>query len=141
MTGAEVPPSPWSYGNGCGEGCWRCDWCCSGHSGRWLAISSSGAAGLLLLLCVAWQHGSQRLWQEEWERTLLDVALKRVYERVSDRCRKAFELFALNRQSAEDVGKQLGMQPNTVYASKHRVTQYLREEIAILKKECEDLES
>ena len=83
---------------------------------------------------------SDALWQQEWENTLIDVALQRVYERISEKCKKAFKLFVLDQLSAAEVGHQLDMEPNTVYACKHRVIQYLREEVAILKKECEELE-
>ena len=82
----------------------------------------------------------EELWQQEWEKTLLDVALQRVYERVSEKCRQAFKLFVLDNLSAAEVGEKLDMQPNTVYASKHRVVQYLREEVEILKKECEEFD-
>lgn len=83
---------------------------------------------------------SDALWQREWEKTLIDVALQRVYERISERCQKAFKLFALGQMSADEVGRDLDMEPNTVYACKHRVIQYLREEVEVLKKECKELE-
>jgi len=78
------------------------------------------------------------IWRQEREKAMLEVALQRVYERVGECCRKVFELFVVERYSAGEVGAQLDMESNAVYACKHRMLKYIREEVGILERECED---
>lgn len=75
------------------------------------------------------------LWQREWEKALLDAALQRVYSRISDHCRKVFHLFVVEDIPANEVGLQLGIEANAVYACKHRILRMIREEVNILRDE------
>ena len=76
------------------------------------------------------------IWRKEREKAMLEVALQRVYERVGTCCRDVFELFVVERYSAREVGVRLDMEPNAVYACKHRMLKYIREEVEILEREC-----
>ena len=78
------------------------------------------------------------IWRKEREKAMLEVALQRVYSRVGECCREVFNLFVVERYSAGEVGAQLDMEPNAVYACKHRMLKYIREEVEILGRECED---
>lgn len=75
------------------------------------------------------------VWRMEWEKALLETALERVYERVGARCQKVFKLFVIKRLPASEVAAMLGIEANAVYACKHRILKYIREEVEILQKE------
>ncbi len=84
------------------------------------------------------EFDDNEIWRKEREKALLEVALQRVHERIGEGCRKVFKLFVVERHSAGEVGARLDMEPNAVYACKHRMLKYIREEIRILERECED---
>ena len=75
------------------------------------------------------------LWQREWEKAVLDAALQRVYSRIGDHCQRVFHLFAVENIPANEVGRQLDIEANAVYACKHRILRMIREEVEILKDE------
>jgi len=84
------------------------------------------------------EDSSDVVWQKENEKVLLEEALKRVAERVGEGCQKAFNLFVIKGCSAIETGKLLGMEANAVYACKHRMLKYIREEVCLLERECGD---
>jgi RNA polymerase sigma factor (sigma-70 family) len=55
-------------------------------------------------------------------------ACERVRDQVKPRTWQAFELTAVNGQSAADVGQQLEMTPGAVLVARHRVTKKIRSE-------------
>ncbi|VGO11626.1 ECF RNA polymerase sigma factor SigE [Pontiella desulfatans] len=75
------------------------------------------------------------VWDAEWEKAVLEAALQRVYGRINEQSRKAFQLFAVENLSAGEVAERLDMEANAVYACKHRVLKLVREEVEILKDE------
>jgi RNA polymerase sigma-70 factor (ECF subfamily) len=74
-------------------------------------------------------------WSAEWEKAMFDAALKRVYERIGEDCRRTFHLYAIENIPALEVGERLGIEANAVYACKHRILRMLREEVERLKDE------
>lgn len=71
---------------------------------------------------------------EEFRRELLDTAMERVRLRVQRTTWKAFRLFALEGQKAEEVAAALGITLSAVYMGRHRVQGMLREEITRLER-------
>lgn len=75
------------------------------------------------------------VWEAEWEKAVLDAAMQRVHLRISDQALQVFRLFAVENRPAAEVGETLGVEPNAVYACKHRVLKLIREEVEVLKDE------
>ena len=71
----------------------------------------------------------EELWRQEWQKALYEVALERVRERVGEETYRVFYEYVLENRSAEDVASEVAMDANAVYAVKHRVLRYLREEV------------
>lgn len=77
------------------------------------------------------------LWQMEWERSLYENALERVRERIGEDSFRAFKLYVLENVKMQEVVDATGLKANAVYAVKHRVLKYLREEIDIILRDGE----
>jgi RNA polymerase sigma factor (sigma-70 family) len=74
-----------------------------------------------------------RLWDEEWERNLMDIALERVKAKVSGKLYQMFDLYVVKQWPVRDVARALRVSISHVYVAKHRVS-------ALVKKEIRDLE-
>lgn len=68
-----------------------------------------------------------KLWQREWQDSIVAECLKLVRCEVKPETLRAFELFALEERPADEVGAELGMTPNAVFGAKRRVLQRVRE--------------
>jgi RNA polymerase sigma factor (sigma-70 family) len=75
-----------------------------------------------------------KVWDEEWEKNLMDAALERVKAQVNPRHYQIFHLYALRGLSVNQVCDSLGVNAGQVYLAKHRVS-------ALLKKEIKKLDS
>lgn len=69
------------------------------------------------------------MWEWEWKKTLYETALDRVRERVDAGTFQAFRLYALENMDIDAVVKESGLNANAVYAVKHRILKYVREEV------------
>lgn len=74
------------------------------------------------------------IWNAEWQRNLLDVAVKRLKSKVRPKQFQAFELFVLKRLPVTQVAKTLKINPAQVYLIKHRVTLLLKRELVALER-------
>lgn len=72
-------------------------------------------------------------WEETWERVLLELCISRARAEFKDSTFRAFELTALQGESAKVVAEQLGLTENAVFIAKHRVLGRMRE----LARDCE----
>lgn len=70
-----------------------------------------------------------QIWQREWEKALYESALERVRERVGEETFRVFHLYVLKNEPAQKVARESSLDANAIYAVKHRVLRYLREEI------------
>ena len=66
------------------------------------------------------------------ERIVLRQAVELILAGFKDRTRQAFWRFVIDRQRAEDVAQELGIQVHSVYLAKSRVLRRLREEFGEL---------
>lgn len=97
-------------------------------------VQGSGDTAIVRLLedLQARETLAQQL-EAEFDRELLDEALNRVRERVSAQHWEAFRLTALEGLAGAAVAAQLGMRVATVYATKSKVQQLVRDEVRRLE--------
>jgi len=73
------------------------------------------------------------VWEEEWQKNLMDAAIERVKQKVDPRHYQVFDLYAIKGRPAHEVASTLGISSAQVHLIKHRI-------IALVKKEIEQLE-
>ena len=71
----------------------------------------------------------EEVWQREWEKALYEAALERVRKRVGEETYRVFHRYVLDNESATDVADETTLDANAIYAVKHRVMRYIREEV------------
>jgi RNA polymerase sigma-70 factor (ECF subfamily) len=81
------------------------------------------------------EWGLAESWDEEYERNLATLAMRRVQHEVQPATWQAFWQTALEGQSAGEVGKALGMTAGAVYVARSRVLARLKEEVQRMQEE------
>ena len=79
----------------------------------------------------------ERTMEDAYERELLDLAMRRVENRVKPATWQAFRLTVIDNRPGAEVAKALGMQVAHVFVAKHRVQKMLEEEVRLLKEKQE----
>jgi RNA polymerase sigma factor (sigma-70 family) len=74
-------------------------------------------------------------WDEEHERNLAAVAMRRVRGEVQEATWQAFWRTAVEGQSAREAGDALGMTPGAVYVARSRVLARIKDEVGLLEAE------
>lgn len=74
------------------------------------------------------------MWDEEWRKNLLAVALERVKAKVSERQFQIFELAMMQEWSVSDIARTLRINAASVYLARHRVGAVLKREVRELAK-------
>jgi len=69
----------------------------------------------------------QELWEAEWRDALLRECLRLLRRELQPQTLAAFERFALEERTAEEVARELGTSTSMVFSAKHRVLQRIRE--------------
>jgi len=75
------------------------------------------------------------MWNEEWERNLMDTALGKVRSQVNPKQYQIFDLYVLRQWSLEKVTRTLGVNVGQVYLAKHRIAALIKKEIKHLEKQ------
>jgi RNA polymerase sigma factor (sigma-70 family) len=75
-----------------------------------------------------------KLWEAEWQRNLLEVALQKVKTQVTPRQYQLFSLHVLNEIPARLVAARLGTKLAEVYFAKYRITKLVKQEVKRLEK-------
>lgn len=75
------------------------------------------------------------VWDEEWERAVLDECLQRIRHEAEAITVRAFELVVLEGRTSEQAADELGVPIKTVYNAKHRLLKRIRE----LRAELEEI--
>ncbi len=70
---------------------------------------------------------AEKSWQEQWRKMVLVKCLEQVRREVDAEVFRAFELYAMQEQPAEEVASRLGVSRNAVYIAKSRVLARLRQ--------------
>lgn len=94
------------------------------------AAGSAGETGVDLLDQLEDRGAEDRtfaLWQQEWRYALLDEAMRHVRTQAGDKAYRAFVLHAMEHRDADEVGRQLGIAPASVYVYKGRILAAIRE--------------
>jgi len=73
--------------------------------------------------------------QQAFERELLDLAMRRVEERVKPSTWQAFRLTSVENLSGAEAAEQLGLPVSSVFVAKHRVLKLLEEEVRKLRRQ------
>ena|SRR5438552_5975527 len=75
-------------------------------------------------------------WSDVWEKEQMQRAMEAVrHEHRGGKTFKAFELYAMQNQPAEDVARLLEMSVDSVYKAKERITRAIREKLQQLQAE------
>lgn len=82
-------------------------------------------------------NGLAQLWDEEWERNLMDAAIERAKQRVPAEQFQMFDFYVLRDWPAAKVAKTLGVSVARVYLAKHRVGKLVKLELKQLETEQE----
>jgi RNA polymerase sigma factor (sigma-70 family) len=80
-------------------------------------------------------NGLARLWDEEWERNLMDAAIERVKKQVPAEQFQMFDFYVLREWPAEKVARALGVSTALVYLAKHRVGKRVQLELKQIEHE------
>ena len=75
------------------------------------------------------------VWELEWEKNLLAVAMARVKQRLDPAKYQVFDFYVNKEWEAEKVSEKFNMPVQQIYLLKHRVTEMLKEEVQRLAKE------
>lgn len=75
----------------------------------------------------------EALWEEEWEKNLMDAALARVKRRVPMEQYQIFDFYVLKKWPALKVARNLGVTVGHVYVAKHRISRLLQKEVRVLQ--------
>jgi RNA polymerase sigma-70 factor (ECF subfamily) len=81
------------------------------------------------------EWGLAESWDEEYERTLAGVAMRRVQAEVQPATWQAFWQTAVEGRAAREVGAALGLSPGAVYVARSRVLARLKEEVQRLRED------
>ncbi len=71
----------------------------------------------------------ESIWNEEWERNLMEAAIERVKKKVDLKAFQAFDLYVLRDWPVSQVAKALKVNRGQVYLTKHRINRLIRKEI------------
>jgi len=73
------------------------------------------------------------IWEEEWQKNLLDASIKRVRCQVDPRQFQIFDSYVLKQWPVKDVKNTLGVSAAQVYIAKHRISSLIKKEIKRLE--------
>jgi RNA polymerase sigma factor (sigma-70 family) len=82
------------------------------------------------------EMGLAASWEEEYERSLADVAMRRVQKEVQPNTWQAFWQTAVEGRPAREAGEALGLSAGAVYVARSRVLARLKEEVQRLREEA-----
>lgn len=77
------------------------------------------------------------VWDEEWQKNLVDTAIERVKQQVTPKQFQIFDLSVLKELPVREVTKLLKVNTAQVYLSRHRISALVKQEVARLEKQAE----
>lgn len=78
---------------------------------------------------------ADRVWDDEWERNILMVALERIKEKVPPRQMQIYQLYVQKEWPVSKVARTLDVSATLVYVTKHRITTLIKQEVRRLMKQ------
>ncbi len=76
-----------------------------------------------------------QVWDEEWEKNLMDAALSNVKRQVKPLQYQLFDCLVFKNWPVSDVARKLSVSSHQVYFAKAKITRLVQKEIARLRKE------
>jgi len=73
------------------------------------------------------------IWNEQWEKNLLDAAAERVKQQVDPEQYQLFDFHVLKQWPAKKVARKLGVSLGKVYFAKYKVSKLMKKEIKKLE--------
>lgn len=77
-----------------------------------------------------------KIWDEEWEKNLVDSAMERVKRTVNPEHYQIFFLHSVKSMPARDIGELMGVSAAKVYVVQHRVGQLVKRAARALSREA-----
>ena len=77
----------------------------------------------------------QRMWDEEWQKNLMNAAISKVKRQVAPKQFQIFDCYVLQGWSPRQVARELNVTQGRVYLAKHRIGALIRREVHRLEKE------
>jgi len=96
--------------------------------------SRTGTTALERLPDEAAGAGLETLWEEEWEKNIVDVAMARVKGRVRPEHYQMFYLNVVKEVTAQKVASTFAVSVAQVYLVKHRVAHLIKSEVRRLER-------
>jgi RNA polymerase sigma-70 factor (ECF subfamily) len=93
---------------------------------------TTGVEGSLQVRDDAAERAFQGLWDEEWQKNLVDAAMERVKRKVPAKQYQIFYLHSVKNMQARDISKLLGVSTAKVYVVRHRLGHLVKREVQIL---------
>jgi RNA polymerase sigma-70 factor (ECF subfamily) len=80
------------------------------------------------------ERAFEALWEEEWEKNLVDAALERVRQTVKPEQYQIFYLHSVKNMPARDIAKLTGASAAKIYVIRHRVGRLVAREVEALSR-------
>ncbi len=74
------------------------------------------------------------IWDNEWEKNLLDAAIEQVRQQIDPRQFQIFDCYVLKEWPVKDVTRTLGVSAAQVYLARHRISRLIKKEARRLEK-------
>ena len=71
--------------------------------------------------------GTEDLWQQQWEKMVLQVCMDRARQEFDEKTFAAFEMYSLQELDPDEVARRLSISRNAVYIAKSRILSRVRE--------------
>ncbi len=71
--------------------------------------------------------GSEDLWQQQWEKMVMQVCLYRARHEFDEKTFTAFDMYAMQELDPDEVATRLAISRNAVYIAKSRILSRVRE--------------
>src|SRR5215831_3040883 len=81
--------------------------------------------------------GLDKVWDEEWHKTMWDAAIAQVKKQVALKQFQIFDLYVVKERPAKEVAQALGVAVAQVYLAKHRISALVKHELLQLKEKLE----
>lgn len=81
------------------------------------------------------QTDLEKIWEEEWEKNLLEVAVEKARRRLDPKQYQIFDFCVNKGWKPERIAQVFTISVNQVYLARHRVTEMIKQEAERLKRE------
>lgn len=71
----------------------------------------------------------EQIWDEEWEKNMMDAAIERVKRNIDPKQYQLFDLYVLKQWPIREVTKTLKVSAGRVYIAKHRISSLIKKEL------------